>query len=106
MFQVGRLSSFPPSCQHPERITHYAQYTNELDFTDIPFQMKVDLCQPDPHESSTIKLAIHTTSWFTYKVVGQTDDLTGDHVTYRGGNAAEVFAEDMERLEEKLVNML
>ena len=88
-----------------------------LRFTDISKQLKspyavyadfesilekIHGCQPDPQKSSTIKLAMHTPSGFTYKVVGLTDDITEDHVTYRGDNAAEVFVEHMVRLEEKL----
>ena len=92
-----------------------------LRFTDISKQLKspyavyadfesilekIHGCQPDPQKSSTIKLAMHTPSGFTYKVVGLTDDITEDHVTYRGDNAAEVFVEHMVRLEERLVNVL
>ena len=92
-----------------------------LRFTDISKQLKfpyavyadfesilekIHGCQPDPQKSSTIKLAMHTPSGFTYKVVGLTDDLTEDHVTYRGENAAEVFVGHMVRLEERLVNVL
>ena len=92
-----------------------------LRFTDIfkqlksPYAVYADFesiletihgCQPDPQKSSTIKLAMHTPSGFTYKVVGLMDDLTEDHVTYRGEHAAEVFVGHIVRLEERLVNVL
>jgi hypothetical protein len=62
--------------------------------------------QPDPKRSSTIRLAKNVPSGFTYKVVGVTEDLTEDHVTYRGPNAAEVFVQHMVELEDRLLNVL
>jgi len=87
-----------------------------LRFTDVSKQLKVPFvvyadfecilerrygCQPDPKRSSTIRLAKHVPSGFTYKVVGVTEDLTEAHVTYRGPNAADVFVEHMVELEDR-----
>ena len=65
---------------------------------------KIHGSEPDPEKSSTIKFVMHTPSGFAYKVVGLTDDLTEDHVTYRGENAdlvMLVFVGHMVRLEER-----
>ena len=40
-FMWAVLAALHPSSPHAERITHYAEYTDELDFTDISFPMKV-----------------------------------------------------------------
>jgi len=92
-----------------------------LRFTDVSKQLKVPFvvyadfecilerrygCQPDPKRSSTIRLAKHVPSGFTYKVVGVTEDLTEAHVTYRGPNAADVFVEHMVELEDRLLHVL
>ena len=92
-----------------------------LKFTDISKQLKCPYavysdfesilekilgCQPDQQRSSTIKLAKHVPSGFTYKVVGLTDDLTEKPVTYRGPKTAEKFVEHMLKLEERLTNVL
>lgn len=63
-------------------------------------------CQPDPNKSSTIKLAKHVPSGFTYKVVGVSPETTENHVTYRGEDAVEKFMDHMVKLEEKLVSIL
>lgn len=92
-----------------------------LKFTDISKQLKVPFvvyadfesilerhygCQPDPNKSSTIKLAKHAPSGFTYKVVGVSPETTENHVTYRGEDAVEKFMDHMVKLEEKLVSIL
>ncbi|KAK3084100.1 hypothetical protein FSP39_008173 [Pinctada imbricata] len=92
-----------------------------LRFTDVSKQLKVPFvvyadfecilekiygCQPNPSKSSTIKLAKHKPSGFTYKVVGLNEDLTEDHVTYRGQDAADVFIDHMVELEERLIHVL
>jgi hypothetical protein len=92
-----------------------------LRFTDVSKQLKVPFvvyadfecilerqygCQPDPSKSSTIRLAKHKPSGFTYKVVGLNPDLTDDHVTYRGPNAADIFVDHMVKLEERLIHIL
>lgn len=91
-----------------------------LKFTDISKQLKVPFvvyadfesilerhygCQPDPNKSSTIKLAKHVPSGFTYKVVGVSPETTENHVTYRGEDAVEKFMDHMVKLEEKLVSI-
>lgn len=63
-------------------------------------------CQPDPNKSSTIKLAKHVPSGFSYKVVGVSPETTENHVTYRGEDAVEKFMDHMVKLEEKLVSIL
>lgn len=92
-----------------------------LKFTDISKQLKVPFvvyadfesilerhygCQPDPNKSSTIKLAKHVPSGFTYKVVGVSPETTENHVTYRGEDAVEKFMDHMVKLKEKLVSIL
>lgn len=92
-----------------------------LKFTDISKQLKVPFvvyadfesilerhygCHPDPNKSSTIKLAKHVPSGFTYKVVGISPETTENHVTYRGEDAVEKFMDHMVKLEEKLVSIL
>ncbi|KAK3103044.1 hypothetical protein FSP39_016008 [Pinctada imbricata] len=92
-----------------------------LKFNDVSKQLKVPFvvyadfecilekiygCQPNPSKSSTIKLAKHKPSGFTYKVVGLNEDLTEDHVTYRGPDAADVFIDHMVELEERLIHVL
>ena len=64
--------------------------------------------QPNPDKASTIRLAKHIPSGFTYKVVAITEDLAENHVTltYRGPNAAEVFVKHMVDLEERLLGVL
>ena len=47
-----------------------------------------------------------TRTLWIYLVVGLTEDLTEDHVTYRGPNAAEVFIKHMVQLEERLINKI
>ena len=117
------LDKHIPYCQvHGAQRTEMPDEDNKwLKYTDVSKQLKSPYvvyadfecileriygCQPDPKTSSTIKLAKHVPSGFTYKVVGLTDDLTEDHVTYRGPNAAEVFVEHMIKLEERLINKL
>lgn len=92
-----------------------------LKFSDVSKQLRVPFvvyadfecilerqygCQPDPSKSSTIKLAKHAPSGFTYKVVGLSPETTENHVTYRGHEAVDVFVDHMIKLEGRLLNML
>ena len=43
---------------------------------------------------------------FTYKIVGNENKLTENHVTYRGYNVAETFVEHMVQVEERLITTL
>lgn len=63
-------------------------------------------CQPDPERSSTIKLARHTPSGFTYKIVGISSEFTENHVTYRGSDAADVFVQHMVQLEDRIHDII
>ena len=117
------LDKHIPYCQvHGAQRTEMPDEDNKwLKYTDVSKQLKSPYvvyadfecileriygCQPDPKTSSTIKLAKHIPCGFTYKVVGLTNELTEDHVTYRGPNAAEVFIKHMVQLEERLINKL
>lgn len=117
------LEKHLPYCQ-----VHGAQRTEMpseeekwLKFSDVSKQLRVPFvvyadfecilerqygCQPDPSKSSTIKLAKHALSGFTYKVVGLSPETTENHVTYRGHEAVDVFVDHMIKLEGRLLNML
>lgn len=92
-----------------------------LKFSDISKQLRVPFvvyadferilerqygCQPDPSKSSTIKLAKHVPSGFTYKVVGLSPETTKNHVTYRGHDAVDVFVDHMVKLEDEIKRVL
>nr|XP_034322790.1 uncharacterized protein LOC117688689 [Crassostrea gigas] len=92
-----------------------------LEFSDVSKQLKVPFviyadfesilerhygCQPDPSKSSTIKLAKHIPSGFTYKVVGLSSNITMNHVTYRGHDAVDKFIDHMIKLEDELLGVL
>jgi hypothetical protein len=102
------LEKHRPYCQiHGAQRTEMPPEENKwLTYTDVSKQLKVPFiiyadfeciaekistCQPDVCKSSTTKLAKHISSEFTYKIVGSDDNLTEDHVTYRGTNVAETF---------------
>jgi uncharacterized protein YbaR (Trm112 family) len=63
-------------------------------------------CQPNPSQSSTIKLAKHVLSGFTYKVIGLSPETSKNHVTYRGYDAIDVFVNHMVKLEDEIGTVL
>lgn len=92
-----------------------------LKFSDISKQLRVSFvvyadfesilkrqygCQPDPSKSSTIKLAKHVPSGFTYKVVGLSPETKENHMTYRSHDAVDVFVDHMVKLEDEITRVL
>ncbi|KAK3095331.1 hypothetical protein FSP39_013326 [Pinctada imbricata] len=117
------LKKHIPYCQvHGAQRTEMPCEENKwLQFEEVKKQLKVPYvvyahfesileqqygCQPDPSKASTIKLARHIPSGFTYKVVGLNQELTEDHVTYRGPDTIKVFVDHMVNLEERLTKVM
>ena len=99
----------------PPEEDKWLKFTNVSKQLKAPFVVYADFecilernygCQPNPEHSSTIKIAKHKASGFTYKVVGTAESLTENHVTYRGSNAAHVFVEHMVELEERILDVI
>ncbi|KAK3101500.1 hypothetical protein FSP39_004054 [Pinctada imbricata] len=117
------LKKHIPYCQvHGAQRTEMPSEENKwLQFKEVKKQLKVPYvvyadfesileqqygCHPDPSKASTIKLARHIPSGFTYKVVGLNQELTEDHVTYRGPDTIKVFMDHMVNLEERLIKVM
>ncbi|KAK3101531.1 hypothetical protein FSP39_004239 [Pinctada imbricata] len=99
----------------PSEENKWLQYEEVKKQLKVPYVVYADFesileqqygCQPDPSKASTIKLARHVPSGFTYKVVGINEELTEDHVTYRGPDTIKVFMDHMVNLEERLIKVM
>jgi hypothetical protein len=117
------LKKHLPYCQihGAQRTEMPSEEEKWLKFSDVSKQLRVPIvvyadfecllerqygCQPDPSKSSTIKLAKHVPSGFTYKVVGLSQETTENHVTYRGHDAVNVFIDHMVKLEDEITRVI
>ena len=117
------LDAHIPYCQHhgPQKTEMPKEEDKWLYYKDVSKQLKssyiiyadfecilpkVQGCDLNPERSSTVKKAHHLPSGFTYIVVGLNEELTSDHVTYRGPDASEVFVQEMIKEEKRILDKL
>jgi hypothetical protein len=91
---------------------YYKEHAKEL---RVPFVVYCDFecilerlsgCDNAPDLSSTDKISLHTPCGFAYNVIAYDDGLSEDIVRYRGKDAANVFLDHMDVLQERLCKIL